>query len=202
MQTFLLALAVIFGIVTVFLKSTNRVGIVTTVFKVLTTISLFVAAMQSFKVSQSDRVILMVALGLLFGAFGDFFMEWEKTFIHGMLAFLLGHMFYISGFLEMGSRPSWIFAVFLLLFGLSYFLFIQNSLGRERIPVLIYVIVISLMVIFASSTNSPAFPGAILFFISDMLLAYDKYVKRLPNRDFLVLTTYFVGQFLIALSVV
>jgi len=121
-QAFLLALAVLFGIVTIVLKSTNRAGIITIILKVLTTISLCVALTLSFKVSQSDRVILMIALGLLFGAFGDFFMEWEKTFIHGMLAFLLGHMFYIFGFFEMGSRPSWIFAVFLLLFGLSYFL--------------------------------------------------------------------------------
>uniref|UniRef100_A0A7V4NEJ8 Uncharacterized protein n=1 Tax=Fervidobacterium pennivorans TaxID=93466 RepID=A0A7V4NEJ8_FERPE len=49
---------------------------------------------------------------------------------------------------------------------------------------------------------SVAFSGAILFFLSDLLLSYDKYVKRIPNRDLLVLSLYFAGQLLITLSVV
>ena len=49
---------------------------------------------------------------------------------------------------------------------------------------------------------SSATAGALLFVISDSLLAYDKYVGRIKNRDFLILSTYFVGQFLIAWSVV
>jgi len=53
-----------------------------------------------------------------------------------------------------------------------------------------------------SSVCIVAFSGAILFFLSDLLLSYDKYVRRIPNRDLLVLSLYFAGQLFISLSVV
>jgi len=53
-----------------------------------------------------------------------------------------------------------------------------------------------------SSVRIVAFSGAILFFLSDLFLSYDKYVKRISNRDLLVLSLYFAGQLFISLSVV
>ncbi|QIV78380.1 lysoplasmalogenase family protein [Fervidobacterium pennivorans subsp. shakshaketiis] len=53
-----------------------------------------------------------------------------------------------------------------------------------------------------SSLSAVTFSGAILFFLSDLLLSYDKYVRKIPNRDVLVLTSYFAGQLLITISAV
>ncbi|MCB0300999.1 MAG: lysoplasmalogenase, partial [Calditrichaeota bacterium] len=43
--------------------------------------------------------------------------------------------------------------------------------------------------------------GAILFVISDTSLAFNRFVKRFRNAQLLILSTYFIAQYLIARSV-
>ena len=46
-----------------------------------------------------------------------------------------------------------------------------------------------------------AFSGAVLFVISDSLLALDRFAARAKSRQTLVLSSYFAAQWLIAVSV-
>jgi uncharacterized membrane protein YhhN len=46
-----------------------------------------------------------------------------------------------------------------------------------------------------------AFAGAILFLISDSVLAYDRFAKKLSPAQAIILGTYFPAQLLIALSI-
>jgi len=79
-----------------------------------------------------------------------------------------------------------------------------------KAPVLLYTVMIATMLslsfavlrheMYYARTLIPI--GATLFAFSDSYLAWDKFVKKLPLRNFMVLSTYFFGQLFIALSTV
>ena len=79
-----------------------------------------------------------------------------------------------------------------------------------KVPFLIYSITISLMVLSACLTlvkgdwiAGPALlvsGGAVLFFLSDTLLAWNRFVTHLPNAKLQVRVTYHSGQLLIVLG--
>ncbi|MGQ9855184.1 MAG: lysoplasmalogenase [Fervidobacterium sp.] len=199
----LIIISIMFGVITIALKSyrKNVKSNLSVLTKVLTTFFVFLAVVSwSVKNGNYSGWRLLLSLGVLFGVLGDFFMEFEKFFLYGMLSFLVGHVFYIFSFHSNGGFPNVLILVFVLGIGVAYYFFIQNKLGKDKIPVLIYVIVISTMLAFSSSMSRLTFFGASLFFVSDVILAYDKYVKSIPLRDFLILSTYFSGQVLIGIS--
>ncbi len=202
MKFFLLTTATILASLTIVLKQLKVLKNLSILLKVLTTLTLFLAVLSdSVFQNHNNKVELLVAFGLLSGALGDFFLEFDRFFIPGMGAFLLGHIFYVLGFYKMWGIPSFGIIVTLLLSGFGYFLFLKRFLSKEKLAVFLYVLAICTMVAF-SSGRIVAFSGAILFFLSDLVLSYDKYVKRIPNRDLLVLSLYFAGQLFISLSVV
>jgi alkenylglycerophosphocholine/alkenylglycerophosphoethanolamine hydrolase len=199
---FLLTTATILASLTIVLKQLKALENLSILLKVLTTLTLFLVVLSdSVFLNHNNKVELLVAFGLLSGALGDFFLEFDRFFIHGMGAFLLGHIFYVLGFYKMWGIPSFGIIVTLLLSGFGYFLFLKRFLSKEKLAVFLYVLAICTMVAF-SSVRIVAFSGAILFFLSDLFLSYDKYVRRIPNRDLLVLSLYFAGQLFISLSVV
>jgi len=199
---FLLTTATVFASLKIVLKQLKVLKNLSILLKVLTTLTLFLAVLSdSVFLNHNNKVELLVAFGLLSGALGDFFLEFDRFFIPGMGAFLLGHIFYVLGFYKMWGIPSFGIIVTLLLSGFGYFLFLKRFLSKEKLAVFLYVLAICTMVAF-SSVRIVAFSGAILFFLSDLLLSYDKYVRRIPNRDLLVLSLYFAGQLFISLSVV
>jgi len=199
---FLLTTATVFASLTIVLKQLKVLKNLSILLKVLTTLTLFLVVLSdSVFLNHNNKVELLVAFGLLSGALGDFFLEFDRFFIPGMGAFLLGHIFYVLGFYKMWGIPSFGIIVTLLLSGFGYFLFLKRFLSKEKLAVFLYVLAICTMVAF-SSVRIVAFSGAILFFLSDLLLSYDKYVRRIPNRDLLVLSLYFAGQLFISLSVV
>lgn len=74
-----------------------------------------------------------------------------------------------------------------------------------RIPVIVYAIVLMLMVIqsiFRMGRTSPesfwmVFGGAVLFMISDSLIAMNKFLDPFPLAEFWIMLTYSVAQFFI-----
>jgi alkenylglycerophosphocholine/alkenylglycerophosphoethanolamine hydrolase len=163
--------------------------------------------------------LVWFALGLLFSLAGDVFLMLPKNlFIFGLVSFLLGHLSYLAGFnsrLPSLSVPGVILA--LLIAGTAVQVFLRISAGlkaggnnRLRTPILIYTIVISLMLLSALLTLvrsdwQPAHAlavsgGALLFFISDTILAWNRFVTPLPNGRVMNMITYQLGQLLIALG--
>lgn len=156
------------------------------------------------------------ALGLLFSLAGDIFLMLPREqFIAGLVAFLIGHILYILGFNQ--SLPPLSLATLLVLAivalpAVQIFRRIRAGLlssGRSRLigPVLLYSLVISLMLASALLTlvrpdeawhPGPALLaafGALLFFLSDTLLAWNKFVQDLPGGRALVHMTYHLGQY-------
>jgi uncharacterized membrane protein YhhN len=78
------------------------------------------------------------------------------------------------------------------------------SLPKLRYPILIYSVAIGLMFFSALNTllrpdwqNSAAImasAGAASFLVSDVMLAYDRFIQPFKNADLLVRITYHLGQ--------
>ena len=76
-------------------------------------------------------------------------------------------------------------------------------LGSLTIPVVIYICAITVMVVTAILVRSSepwVVWGAMLFLMSDSLLAIDKFKTPVPYRDYLVWATYYLGQYGIAIG--
>jgi len=151
-----------------------------------------------------------IIIGLIFSLAGDIFLMLpEDRFIPGLLSFLCAHIFYMVAFTrESGHALSlWTLIPFLIYGGLMLRL-LSAHLGKIRLAVLIYMLVILSMgwtaagrrLLTEQEGSLPAFLGAILFIASDSLLAVDKFKGRFRSAQLLILTTYFTAQWLIALS--
>lgn len=144
-----------------------------------------------------------LAAGMALGALGDFLLASPALFLAGMAAFFAQHALYISVFLpECELRPArlpWVLALVLAACGLFAVLF--PHLGALTWPVLIYSLALLAMAVTATLRRSPALTvafGATLFFASDAVLAFNRFVTRLPAAGIAILGTYYAGQLLIA----
>lgn len=165
---------------------------------------LLYAFQQKPVISSSYR--LLIGLGLFFCMLGDGLLYW---FVIGLTAFLIGHLFYIAGFIRR-FHFSLLRAVMILPLGI-YGYFMANSIveaivdkGDDYlvIPVIVYVAVISLMGWFALMTgNAWAFAGSLLFILSDSVLAWNKFVEPVMYSGPIIMVTYYSAQFLIARSI-
>lgn len=159
------------------------------------------------------RYQLAIMIGLLLCALGDILLEFsEATFLFGLIAFLLGHVAYIVAFLQ-DSRKLYPFrgaAVYGYGAVAMAFLLYAGSLGGMLIPVQVYILVITTMLWRAASrVGVPGIPrfsawagfaGAILFVISDSLLAFRLFGTPIQAGGQVVMITYWLGQLGIALS--
>jgi uncharacterized membrane protein YhhN len=135
----------------------------------------------------------------------------SKAFLTGLVLFLLAHVVYSIVFtVPNGFHPQdLITAVVLLLIAVPVYLFLLPGLQSLKIPVIFYILVICFMVNRAISTFfGDAFTttqawlmaiGAILFWLSDLLLAINRF-RRPFKAEPLGLFFYYGGQLLIALS--
>jgi len=159
----------------------------------------------------------LVFVGLVFCAVGDVFLLSRARIVVffklGMLAFAIGHILYIfaaSEILRAEMTPLFLIATTLLGlgFGLIVFLKLKPNPPRDMVwAVGIYTVVISLMLIRALQTNMTGshlliLPAAILFAVSDIFVARDRFVAPTPKNAFLITPLYFGAQALFALSVV
>jgi uncharacterized membrane protein YhhN len=152
-----------------------------------------------------------ILAGLVVSLAGDIFMMLrKKQFITGLIAFLIAHLLYIAAFLgTMRPHVSPGTAIPFLVYALFMSRMLFPYLGGMKAPVFLYILVISVMAMLAAERyivlggTRPFFAllGGMLFVISDSVLAADRFVKRFGAAQPIVLSTYFVAQSLIALSV-
>lgn len=156
-------------------------------------------------------------LGAAFSLAGDVFLMLPMDlFIFGLVSFLLGHVSYVVGFnllpLNLGGWR-WVFALVVILvlavvIGLIYRRLATGleakSQKKMRLPVLVYALVITVMVISAllcftrqgwgSGPALQASLGALLFYVSDSMLAWDRFVAPISHGRLKVMMTYHLGQ--------
>lgn len=180
------------------------------IFKPLTTILILgVAAVAPVPAAAVYKTFILA--GLAFSLLGDIALTLpEKWFQAGLGAFLVAQVFYILAFRPVPGHPiSWTQFLPFIIYGLLMYFILRPGLGPLQIPVFVYVAAITLMAGFAAGRYVDiggvktllAFVGAILFLISDSVLAYDRFGRKVGPAQIIILGTYFPAQLLIALSV-
>jgi uncharacterized membrane protein YhhN len=159
-------------------------------------------------VSASQRAIFVAALFL--SLLGDLLLLPTPTawFMAGLAAFLAAHLAYIDGFLVGGVEgnllPYSAVAVGLASVAVGGRVLGALVVGGRRAmagPVLLYLLVISVMVALAGATGRPeAVAGAALFYASDGLIGWTRFVRPLRWAALPIMVTYHAGQVLLVLS--
>jgi uncharacterized membrane protein YhhN len=182
--------------------------------KPLSTLLIIVVALLALSSPAANTAFtLWVTAGLLLSLGGDVALMFESSrwFIAGLVFFLMAHIVYAIGFTLFNGFHSQdlISAAALLAAAVVVFAYLRPGLGNMQVPVILYILVICFMVNRAISTffgttftGTQAWllsVGAILFWLSDLVLAVNRFRHPFPaNR--LSLFLYFGGQLLIALS--
>lgn len=152
-----------------------------------------------------------VLAGLVLSTVGDVALLWRssKLFLIGLGSFLLGHVAYVGAFATRGvdSGAALVAAVFL---GGPAFLVIRwlwpHVPSKMQPPVAAYAMVISLMVAMAigtvvSDADGRIVAAAVLFYLSDLAVARDRFVAPGPANRVWGLPLYYLAQFVFAASV-
>jgi uncharacterized membrane protein YhhN len=174
--------------------------------------------------SRSAGYARSIGTGLLFGSGGDLLLDlsvkWKACFLAGLVSFLVGHLFYVGAFAgqPLRLRPA---ALPLLAapVGLVYVLW-PGLPADMRAPVVVYASVIAAMALLAVSLEGGkgkgkgegeggglsagaarlAAAGALVFVVSDSVLAVDRFRATLPLGKLAVMLTYYAAQVLTFLS--
>ncbi|HEX2647844.1 MAG TPA: lysoplasmalogenase [Candidatus Dormibacteraeota bacterium] len=167
---------------------------------------LIATAIALHPASSAERVFFLVALTL--GLVSDVFLMLPRDlFLAGLVAALVEHFAYIAGFRtrELHLVPL-IEAALVALVSTAVFLppIYRSLRARNRrlvYPVLAYVTVFVVMVTSAGGSGSVvALAGALLFFYSDAVLAWNRFVKPLPSGRLFNIVPYQLGQAALVLS--
>ncbi len=164
---------------------------------------------------------LWFGLGMLLSLAGDVFLLWlDRMFIFGLAAFLFAQIAYVIGF-NLPLSPLSVWGIFLaIMIGLGgvrimrriLSALVQKGQARLRVPVAVYGVVISLMLLSAmlkltdlawdASAALLVAAGALLFYLSDIVLAWNKFVAPIRNGRVLNIALYHLGQIMLAAGVV
>lgn len=175
-------------------------------------ISLILLFATKAKGIQSSFKKLIFA-ALLFSLAGDIFLMFENSnplyFLLGLSSFLVAHIFYIVFFNQLRVKEKIGGKAFLMIIVVVYFIgmmtLLSPHLGPMKSAVYIYAIVISLMLMLAMHAGFIAnkqaallfVTGAILFVLSDSLLAINKFYASFPAASFGIMITYGLAQYFI-----
>jgi uncharacterized membrane protein YhhN len=156
-----------------------------------------------------------VLVGLILGLVGDvcLALPGNKAFRAGLVAFLAGHILYVIAFARLGGSEHWFGTGVLVTIAVSIAVFerLRPHLGDMLVPVIAYIVVITIMVLAALAVyRNPAVKsmgaqvvlvGAVIFYLSDLFVARDRFVKSEFLNRLIGLPLYYCGQFLLAFSV-
>jgi uncharacterized membrane protein YhhN len=177
--------------------------------KPATMVVLIAAALAIDPADDAQRTWFVVALVLSLA--GDvFLMVPRDLFVAGLASFLLGHLAYIAGLWSGETSVAGLVvaagfvAVALPLLGVRILRAVRSGSEPELIaPVALYVAVISAMVVSAGASGSPlALGGAVSFYASDALIAWNRFVAQLPWARVAIMVTYHLAQVALVASLV
>lgn len=159
----------------------------------------------------STRYQGLILLGLLASLVGDVFLMLPdpSKLLHGLVSFLIAHLFYIAAFTVEGGRAPIGYIIPFVIYGVVMLRALWPHLGPMKRPVMVYVGVILIMAWQAANRwidarldgSLLAMIGAYLFVMSDSVLAVERFRGSWRSAPLWVLSTYFAAQALIALSV-
>jgi len=201
----------------VLVSISNIIGIIFKLPSLIIVVKPFIllSLLALYVVSVTKRNVWYM-LALIFSFLGDVFLLFEgvQFFMVGLLSFLIAHILFIKivlGWLQKSSFRHKItaFIPFVITFSLLINM-LKNSLNELLIPVVIYGTTISLFGVFSflnylnskSKNSFWMFIGAVVFIISDSILAINKFYFSKEIFNLLIMVTYVVAQYLIFRSMI
>lgn len=162
----------------------------------------------------THRLHIFMFTGLLFSWAGDVVLELSKNndnlFIGGLACFLLAHIMYLTTFFLSPGKNSilnnrFYLLIPVLIYGVILVSYLYADLAGMRLPVVLYTIVILSMLTGAlnriEKVKKVSFylvlAGAILFVISDSVIALNKFVHQFDSSGIVIMSTYIIAQYLI-----
>jgi uncharacterized membrane protein YhhN len=167
---------------------------------------------QTNRINSSLKSWIIAAL--FFSWVGDILLMFQSKkeifFLLGLSAFLMAHVFYIIFFHGIRIREHIKSNLWLLLVVVIYYAILitilSPHLGDMKSPVRIYGIVISFMFMLAmhmlliknKTAGNWMMLGALLFVISDSVLAINKFYHSFEVANIIIMLTYALAQFFIS----
>jgi uncharacterized membrane protein YhhN len=175
-----------------------------------------------FTSAGMNGALLWFGLGILFSLAGDVILIslLDRFFIFGLIAFLLAHVAYIIGFnIPLPEFSAWglVYAIIVSLGGARIIRRVIAALASKgqaamRTPIIVYSLIISLMLLSAMmklsditwNANAAALVsvGAFLFYISDIILAWNKFVAPIQHGRIYNIAAYHLGQIMLIAGVI
>lgn len=174
--------------------------------KPLLMVTLLLYFISASKAYPAWRIYVVIAL--VFSWAGDVFLMTGNGFIAGLVAFLIAHVFNIVAYQRTGAANGELKPLDIIkfaLYGSILFWIIYPGLGDMLFPVLVYALVLLVMGVWAhkrrGATNKTSFmmvsTGAILFALSDGMIAVSRFAFEIPGQQILIMSTYIIAQYLI-----
>jgi uncharacterized membrane protein YhhN len=204
-------LALIADLIGIYLKNEMLVYIA----KPLIVISLIAYFLTATRKIENGFIKIIVS-ALFFSWLGDLALMFDsfdqRSFLIGLLAFLIAHVAYIRFFSiarageKIKLKPVLILVVAVYYAGLISFLY--NHLNEMKIPVIVYGLIISIMFLLAlhmlfiknKEAGKLLMLGALLFVTSDSILAINKFYQSFEMAGILIMLTYGLAQLFITIG--
>lgn len=177
------------------------------------TMLLIIGMLWSFPAIDNSYRLWLTA-GLLASLVGDcFLMLPSKPLLPGLGSFLIAHVFYVYAFFSRAD-VQWNFwlsliGIFLLLWMAGLFYFMKDKLGKLMVAGPVYILALGGMVLFAANNaiqnvagGDLLLLGALFFLVSDSSLAFNRLYQPYRAAQLLILSSYYVAQYLIAASAI
>lgn len=171
------------------------------IFKPLALAILVTAALTLDPENDAQRAWFVAAL--VFSLTGDIFLMVPRDFfVPGLASFLVAHLCFIAGFVVAGIETSAAVVAAVVAGALAavalrrivWSLEIGHH-GALKAPVLAYAAAISAMVACAAGSHDPlALAGAASFYVSDLLIAWSRFVSDFRAAKILIIVTYHFAQ--------
>ncbi len=178
------------------------------IFKPLTTVLIIVSA---FRQNGPESYQFLLVTGLVFSLAGDIFLMLPRErFIAGLVSFLVAHLFFIAAFvIPDGPFLNWIYLTPIFVYFVLFLNILWKHTAKMSVPVGIYSFVLLLFLwqaagrygFFHSDTALFGLWGALLFVLSDSLLAYNKFVKPLKWAPGVLMILYWTALYFLILSI-
>jgi uncharacterized membrane protein YhhN len=166
------------------------------------------AALTAMTLSEGSPSLfaLLITVGLMFGLVGDVVIG--VSFLAGMAAFAAGHLCYIGALLMVSDKPALAVPIWAAVYIALYVYYKKSGIKAPtglEMPSAVYAAVIAAMLSLAFTVTDTApvlLPAAILFTVSDFMLAFLTFAKHSKRLDHISLWCYYAGQSLFASSVI
>jgi uncharacterized membrane protein YhhN len=189
------------------------------IFKPATLIAIIIVAFLLTQGPHDEWQARYFLIGLVFSLAGDVFLmlPGEGFFLPGLVSFLLAHLCYIAGLnASLPPLPSLLLFIPVAVIGILLYRRVASGLSAAGktsllVPVAVYSLVISVMLFSAwatlwrgdwtTSRRVLVIAGASLFFASDAMLAWNRFVRPFGAANLGVIVTYHLGQLALASSI-